>query len=54
MINHKIDGTKSTFNLLRDCICVSHEWDKDDVKIEVVATNLNTGEKDYLNWQRPD
>lgn len=51
MINHKIDEINSAFDLLRDCICVSHEWKKEDVKIEVITTNLKTGERDYRSWK---
>lgn len=54
MIN-KISGQmKFELMFLIDCICKSHGWEKDNVKFEATITNLKTGEKDYLNWKRPE
>lgn len=53
MVNHKIDGVKSAFSFLRDCICASHEWNIDDIEMEVSVRNVKTGETDRLSYEKP-
>lgn len=52
MIKPRVTGMQSAVKLLQDYVCSFHKWDKNDTKVEVITTNLKTGEKDYLVWPR--
>lgn len=49
----KLDALKESFYFYLRVLCASYGWSRDDIVFKGEVLNKRTGEKTYVNWEKP-